>query len=305
MAIYQTSYTVEHFHADDGTLLSGGTLEYFIAGTTTPATVYSDPGGTEAGDTITLNDRGEPEVSSNTFIICLSDEMNYKVVAKNASGGVEWTIDNMEAISTSGGSSTEIANADFGQWPEISVNASDTDHDIDFSAGRIADTTGTALLITLATCTKRLDASWSAGTNAGGLFSGTVAADTTYYAFLIESNSDGSIDCGFDTSSTAANIPAGYTKYRRIGSFATDGSANIDSTSVTLLLNAEIAKRGENNGTASLDSAGKVPNAQLPGIELDGTDIYILDYNDTRIIKVDSAGLVSFANGFATEQGPF
>jgi hypothetical protein len=49
----------------------------------------------------------------------------------------------------------------------------------------------------------------------------------TYHNHLIRKDSDGSIDAGFDTSVSAANIPTGYTAYRRIGSVITDGSANI------------------------------------------------------------------------------
>ena len=75
MSLYPSSYTVEHFHADDGTLLSGGTLEYCIAGTTTPTPVYVDSAGTSAGTTVSLNDRGEPEVSGNTVIIWLDSDV--------------------------------------------------------------------------------------------------------------------------------------------------------------------------------------------------------------------------------------
>lgn len=311
MALYQTSYTVEHFHAVDGTLLSGGTLEYYVAGTTEPTSVYNIA-GTEIGATVTLNARGEPEASGSAFIICLESDINYKVVAKYASGATAWTIDNMASASASGGSSVEIANADFSQWPTISVNASDTDHDIDFAAGRIADTTGAALLILASTMVKRIDAAWSAGTNQGGLFSGTVANSTTYYAFLIEANADGSIDCGFDTSSVAANIPAGYTKYRRIASFSTDGSANIDSTSIVPLLNAEIAKRGENNGTASLNSSGEVPDSQLRSeiidaasvVEISGTNVFIKNQAGVRKIKIPNSGNIVFADGAQFNGGP-
>jgi hypothetical protein len=109
---------------------------------------------------------------------------------------------------------------------EISNNATDANNDIDIAAGSAADSTG-AYTLTLSAMTKQLDASWAAGTNAGGLFSGTKAADTWYHVFLIRKDSDGSIDAGFDTSTTAANIPSGYTAYRMIGSFLTDSSGNI------------------------------------------------------------------------------
>ncbi len=109
----------------------------------------------------------------------------------------------------------------------IANNSSDASHDIDFSAGWMYDSTGVYKMLLSSTMTKRIDASWAAGTGNGGLFSGTVANHTWYYCFIIRKDSDGSIDAGFDTSVTAANIPSGYTAYRRVGAFRTDSSANI------------------------------------------------------------------------------
>ena len=106
-------------------------------------------------------------------------------------------------------------------------NDTDTDHDISIAVGECADSTNAFLLELSSLIVKQIDAAWAAGNNAGGLFSGSVAIDTWYHLFLIRKDSDGSIDAGFDTSVTAANIPGGYTAYRRIGSVLTDGSANI------------------------------------------------------------------------------
>tara|TARA_R110000868_G_scaffold100252_1_gene275745 strand:- start:117 stop:1325 length:1209 start_codon:yes stop_codon:yes gene_type:complete len=108
----------------------------------------------------------------------------------------------------------------------IANNATDANNDIDFSAGnfQFSDGTGIASLYAL---TKRLDASWVAGTNQGGLFSGAKANSTWYHCFAIYNPTSGVVDCGFDTSVSAANIPSGYTKYKRVGSIRTDGSGNI------------------------------------------------------------------------------
>ena len=110
-------------------------------------------------------------------------------------------------------------------WPTVE-NDTDTDHDIKFNAGSIIDSLGAAV-ITNADLVKQIDATWAVGTGAGGLFSGSVAVDTTYHLFVIVKDSDGSVDAGFDTSVSAANIPVGYTAYRRIASVITDGSSNI------------------------------------------------------------------------------
>lgn len=106
-------------------------------------------------------------------------------------------------------------------------NDADTDHDINVTPGQAADSTNSSFLSLTAEITKRIDAAWSAGDNSGGLFTGSVSADTTYHVFIIEKDSDASIDIGFDTSLTASNIPIGYTKFRRIGSILTNAGANI------------------------------------------------------------------------------
>ena len=106
-------------------------------------------------------------------------------------------------------------------------NAADADHDITIAAGVARDSTDAYTLALAAALTKQIDSGWAAGSAAGGLFSGSVGNSTWYHVFLIRNDSDGTIDAGFDTSVTAANRPAGYTAYRRIGSVLTNGSANI------------------------------------------------------------------------------
>lgn len=103
----------------------------------------------------------------------------------------------------------------------------DTDHDVLVAVGEATDSANASILKLLTGITKQIDAIWAVGDDAGGLFSGTVAADTVYHFFLIQKDSDGTIDAGFDTSVTAANIPTGYTAYSNIGYCWTDASSNI------------------------------------------------------------------------------
>ena len=110
---------------------------------------------------------------------------------------------------------------------ELSNNATDPDHDVDIAVGAAVDTTLAYGLALTSAFVKEIDAAWAAGTAAGGLFTGTVAASTWYHVFLIRKDSDGSLDAGFDASVTAANIPAGYTAYCRLGSVVTDASSNV------------------------------------------------------------------------------
>lgn len=77
---------------------------------------------------------------------------------------------------------------------------------------------------------KDISATWVVGDGNGGLFTGTVAADTVYYYFAIRRDVDGAIDYGFDTSIIAANIPTGYTAFKFVSRLLTDsGSELIDS----------------------------------------------------------------------------
>lgn len=110
----------------------------------------------------------------------------------------------------------------------ILSNGTDADHDIDVSAGVFRDAADAAD-ISLSAITKQIDATWAAGTNAGGLSSSLTAPanNTWYHVFAIIVG--GNADVGFDTSITAANLVTDHsaTAYRYLGSVLTDGSANI------------------------------------------------------------------------------
>jgi hypothetical protein len=151
----------------------------------------------------------------------------------------------MKAAGKTPSGSTELADAsdilDSLQvlfWPEnmitgytLANNVTDADHDVDVSTGRAMDSTNSFLMRLTSGLIKQIDASWAVGTNAGGMFTGTVANNTWYAVFAIRADADGSVDVGFDVSPVAANIPGGYTAFRRIGWVLTDGSANILSFS--------------------------------------------------------------------------
>jgi hypothetical protein len=117
----------------------------------------------------------------------------------------------------------------------IANNATDANNDIDFSAGtfQFSDGQGQALATAM---TKRLDATWSAGSGNGGLFNGTAvpkAINSTYHCYKIYNPTTGAEDSGFllGISGTAPDptsvLPSGFTKFERRGSIITDGSGNI------------------------------------------------------------------------------
>lgn len=110
----------------------------------------------------------------------------------------------------------------------LTNNASDATNDIDFAAGKCRDSTNRLNLIGSA-MTKRLDAVWVAGTNQGGLDTGSIA-NTTYHCFAILKTSDHSVDYLFSASPTAPTMPSGYTRFRRIGSIIRSGGTILGFT---------------------------------------------------------------------------
>lgn len=109
----------------------------------------------------------------------------------------------------------------------LSNNATDANNDIDISVGVCSDSTGTYLLRSPSIITKRLDAAWAVGTNAGGLDTGSEAASTWYHVWAIRKDSDGSVDALFSTSVSSPTMPSGYTYKRLLGSVYNDASSNI------------------------------------------------------------------------------
>ena len=114
----------------------------------------------------------------------------------------------------------------------IMSNDTDTDHDINITSGEATDSTDASVMKLTSEMTKRIDAAWAVGDDAGGLdgtesSAGTPDASTWYHCYLIMKDSDGSVDALFSENVSAPTMPTGYTKYRRIGAVLTDGSANI------------------------------------------------------------------------------
>ena len=87
MATYiATTAFIPTFLDDNGVPLNGGTLESYIAGTTTPTPTFTGEAGVSAGNIITLNARGEPETSGNTHQVWIDSAIKYDFVLKTAAG---------------------------------------------------------------------------------------------------------------------------------------------------------------------------------------------------------------------------
>lgn len=122
-------------------------------------------------------------------------------------------------------SAIDVGTKSTANMPTLANNSTDANNDIDFSTGFCWDLS-TNIKITNIALTKRLDATFVAGTNQGGLDTGSKANSTWYACFAI-SKADGTADFLFSTSATAPTMPTDYINKRRIGSIRTDGSGNI------------------------------------------------------------------------------
>ena len=100
---------VPQFFDNLGDPLVGGTLNAYVAGTSTPTNMYSDDTGTVAGTSVTLDSRGEP---TTIKLIWVDTSVTYKFILKDSTGTTIWTEDNIIPTSLIDGSvtSAKLAN---------------------------------------------------------------------------------------------------------------------------------------------------------------------------------------------------
>jgi len=103
MGFRQASVFPTQFVDENGEPLVGGTISSFAAGTTNTQNMFTNSAGNSAGSLITLNSRGEPEVSGTTTAIFLDDSLSYKFVLKTSAGTSIYTVDNITVGNTFGG----------------------------------------------------------------------------------------------------------------------------------------------------------------------------------------------------------
>jgi len=116
---------------------------------------------------------------------------------------------------------------------KLSNNSSDDENDIDIAAGACRDVNNVTDIIMNIGITKRLDATWTAGTAAGGRSSVSPLNTTDWYhVYAIKSTTGETVDAMFylgpEASVASAILPTGYTYYRRIGSIITNSTPAIE-----------------------------------------------------------------------------
>ncbi|MBU8921798.1 MAG: hypothetical protein KOO63_08260 [Bacteroidales bacterium] len=84
----------------NGDPLVNGTLEFYLAGTTTATSLFSDVDGTSVGVSVTLNSLGMPESGGNVIFLFRDQSKAIKIVGKNATGATLWTDDNIPAVAS-------------------------------------------------------------------------------------------------------------------------------------------------------------------------------------------------------------
>ena len=129
-------------------------------------------------------------------------------------------------ISSSGGSADVSVPRSYLAGLGLS-NDTDTAHDIAIATGIARNSDDTETLAISSILTKQIDVAWAVGDDAGGIDTGSVAADTWYHVHAIKRTDTGVVDALFSTSATSPTMPTDYDKSRRIGAVLTDGSANI------------------------------------------------------------------------------
>jgi hypothetical protein len=110
--------------------------------------------------------------------------------------------------------------------PTIANNVSDANSDINCSAGASFDAINYVGWASTAK-TKRLDANWVAGTNQGGLDTGSKANDTGYYWYSIYNPTTNAEDFIATATFGSPTLPSGYTRSCYVGPIRTDASGNI------------------------------------------------------------------------------
>lgn len=136
---------------------------------------------------------------------------------------------------------------------------------------------------------------------AGGLASGlTIAANTKYYIFALINETKDSVDFGYDTSATAANlmadenvIAAGYIYYKCVGSCNTNGSSKVTLGTLNLHDTSYIGcAPGNKYDTITLGASGSTYTAPDDGY----ANFNILSTAAGQYIKlVSSKGWISTA----------
>ncbi|KPH10301.1 hypothetical protein CO657_04010 [Rhizobium acidisoli] len=174
------------------------------------------------GGDVTIDPNGAETIDGAATLI-LKDGYSVEIIC---SGAAFFTNKLFARIQSKADSS---AVGDFVVGLTLSNNGGSPNTHIDFAAGSAR--TGSSFVSSTTSLTKRVTGTFAAGTGAGGLDAGAVAANATYFAYALRKDADLSFDVVLSTSATMGGIITtlltGYTIVRCIGVVLTDASSLI------------------------------------------------------------------------------
>jgi hypothetical protein len=99
---------------------------------------------------------------------------------------------------------------------------------ITISVGQCRDSTNAKNIVRATPITKRLDAVWALGDNAGGRdTAGALANGQTWWMFVIYNPTTLVVDALFSQSPTAPTLPVGFTYFRRLGGIVLESGSTL------------------------------------------------------------------------------
>ncbi|MFL5011129.1 hypothetical protein [Rhizobium sp.] len=174
------------------------------------------------GGDVTIDPNGLETIDGAATLV-LKDGYSVEIIC---SGAVFFTNKLFARIQNKADSS---AVGDFVVGLTLSNNGGSPNTHIDFAAGSAR--TGSSFVSSAASLTKRVTGTFAAGTGAGGLDVGAVAANATYFAYALRKDADLSFDIVLSTSATIGGVTTtlltGYSIVKCIGVVLTDASSLI------------------------------------------------------------------------------
>ncbi|MBY3597574.1 hypothetical protein [Rhizobium bangladeshense] len=174
------------------------------------------------GGDVTLNPNGSETIDGDAELI-VPDGTSVFLVCD----GTEFFTDRV--LATLNEKADETGVGSFIDGGILSNNSGNPNTHIDIAP--ISVRSGALFVASASTVTKRLSGTFAVGTGNGGLDTGAVGANGTYFLYGLRKNSDRSFDAVFSTSPTIAGVNTtlltGYTIVKCIGVVLTDGSSTI------------------------------------------------------------------------------